>query len=153
METSLGKRIVKLRKSLNITQSELAKKVGVSPMSVCRWERNLGAPTGIHLIRLGNLAHEDAESCWDFWNLAGLTVSDVVRVLPIAEERLRRTVPILQIVKRGTKLTEDSLVAIPFLGAVAVAGKGEGSSNSHLTKARTEHIIAAPRLWCPNPTR
>jgi len=47
--------------------------------------------------------------------------------------------------------TEDSLVAIPFLPIVAAAGKEVGSSSHELNRARYDKIIAAPKLWCPNP--
>lgn len=155
METSVGKRIIQLRKSLSISQSELAIQLGISTMGVSRWERNLGTPSGIHLIKLGNLAHKDAKSCWSFWRLAGLTMSDVVRVLPIAEDRLRQRIPILRIVTEAdsvpSELIKNTLMAIAFFDVVAAAGKGEPSADSDFAKAPARYIIAAPRLWCPNP--
>jgi transcriptional regulator with XRE-family HTH domain len=156
LEHSLSKYIIKLRKFLQISQSELGRRVGVSPMAISRWERNLSIPIGTQLIKLGNLAHEDSTNCWNFWNLAGLTLTDVVKVLPIAQKRFRRTIPILRVVSAGPKKLRlkqdaDSLVAIPFLNVFAAAGKGRGSSNDDLTLAHSDHIIAAPRLWCPNP--
>jgi len=42
-------------------------------------------------------------------------------------------------------------VAIPFLPIVAAAGKEVGSSSHELNRARYDKIIAAPKLWCPNP--
>jgi phage repressor protein C with HTH and peptisase S24 domain len=59
----------------------------------------------------------------------------------------------LKIVNAGAlpKPTGEELVAIPFLRVVAAAGSAGGSSKQELSHARAEQMIAAPRLWCPNP--
>jgi len=138
-----------------MNQADLGASLDVSAMAVSRWERNLGYPTATHLIRLGNLAHKDADNCWFFWNLAGFTISDVLRVLPIGKNRLRRVNPVIKIVNAGAKkirkAAEQELVAIPFLRVVAAAGKEQGSSDHDLHGGQPEHLIAAPRLWCPHP--
>lgn len=154
MKLSHSNKIVELRKSLGISQLELGKRVGASAMAVSRWERQEQQPSGNLLIKLGVLAQGDAELCWSFWNMAGLNSDDVVRVLPIAEKRFRRAVPVLQIVKAGARHlpTNEDLVAIPFLSVIAAAGKGQGSSVNDLSWAKSRQIIAAPKLWCPNPT-
>ena len=153
---SLAAKIIRVRKSLGMNRTELGVRLGVSPMSVSRWERSISEPDAAHLIKLGNLANVGSDGCWEFWNLAGLSIRDIVKVLPVAEKRLRRTIPILEIVNAGArkslrKPSENSLVAIPFLNVVAAAGTEKGSSDHDLMKARSENIIAAPRLWCPNP--
>jgi transcriptional regulator with XRE-family HTH domain len=153
---SLAAKITKLRKSLAMNRTELGARLGVSPMSVSRWETGISEPDAAHLIKLGNLANVGTEDSWTFWNLAGLSIRDVVKVLPIAAKRLRRTIPVLEIANAGArkairKPAEGSLVAIPFLNVIAAAGKQKGSSDHDLVKARSEKIIAAPRLWCPNP--
>jgi transcriptional regulator with XRE-family HTH domain len=76
----LGKRIVALRTSLKINQSELGKRIGVSPMSISRWESDSHRPPANYLIQFGLLANPD--DCWFFWGLAGLTKADVRRVMP-----------------------------------------------------------------------
>jgi transcriptional regulator with XRE-family HTH domain len=78
--------IVRLRKLLGISQTALGELIGVSPMAVSRWERLHHHPSGNILIKLGTLAQDDPDLCWAFWNLAGLHIPDVVRVLPIAEK-------------------------------------------------------------------
>lgn len=87
--------------------------------------------------------------------MAGLNLRDVVKVLPMAAKRYRRTIPILKIVNAGVrkngKGTPGSLVAIPFLPIVAAAGKEKGSSDHDLTHVDSEQMLAAPRFWCPNP--
>ena len=161
METSLtlARKIQNLRKSLRISQTELAARLGVSAMVISRMERGQTQPSGKTLIRLGVLSKHEPALCWSFWNEAGLSSRHIVDVLPIAAKRLRRTIPIFRFVNAGggrrqetrQNTTEESLIAIPFLQLTAAAGKEQGSSNHDLTNARTEHFIAGPKLWCPNP--
>jgi transcriptional regulator with XRE-family HTH domain len=156
LKPSFGTKIIQLRKSLQVSQAELGRRLGVSPMAVSRWERSIAQPVGTQLIGLGNLAYKDADSCWFFWNLAGLMISDVMRVLPIARTRMRQSIPVLRIVNAGAKkrlrkIFEEDLVAVPFLRIVAAAGMEQASSVHDLTRARADKFIAAPRLWCPNP--
>src|ERR1700730_12811236 len=95
-EDSTSCRISFLRKSLCLNQAELGVKLGCSAMAVSRWERGtLKCPANV-LIRLGTLSESD--DCWFFWNLAGLTPQDVIRVLPIARKRFVAPVPVLKLV-------------------------------------------------------
>jgi transcriptional regulator with XRE-family HTH domain len=75
-----GKKIVALRANLKINQAELGKRVGTSAMSISRWEADSHQPPANYLIKFGLLANPD--DCWFFWRQAGLTVADVIRVLP-----------------------------------------------------------------------
>jgi DNA-binding transcriptional regulator YiaG len=151
---STADKILKLRKSLGISQTEFGKRLGASTMGVSRWERGEEQPEGSMLLNLGILAGKDARLCWDFWNLAGLSTRDVVRVLPNTEKRFGPVIPVLQVSVRGKrhKPIDSDLVAIPFLSVFAAAGKQQGSLDDDLKRAPSEQFIAAPRLWCPNPT-
>lgn len=51
--------ILKLRAKLNLTQEELAKLLGVSFMSVNRWENDKYAPTKIVKVKLLQLFEEN----------------------------------------------------------------------------------------------
>jgi transcriptional regulator with XRE-family HTH domain len=77
---NLGKRIIALRAALKISQLELGRRVGASAMSVSRWESDTKRPPAKYLIKFGILStpHE----CWFFWGEAGITVADVIRVIP-----------------------------------------------------------------------
>jgi DNA-binding XRE family transcriptional regulator len=77
---NLGKRIIALRICLKMSQSELGKRVGVSAMSISRWECDTHRPTANYLIKFGLLSN--ADDCWFFWGQAGLTIADVMRVMP-----------------------------------------------------------------------
>jgi transcriptional regulator with XRE-family HTH domain len=77
---NLGKRIIALRIYLKITQSELGKRVGTSGMSISRWECDSHRPPATYLIKFGLLSTPD--DCWFFWGQAGLTIADVLRVMP-----------------------------------------------------------------------
>jgi DNA-binding XRE family transcriptional regulator len=77
---NLGKRIIALRTCLKINQSEFGKRVGASAMSISRWECDRCRPPANYLIKFGLLSK--AADCWFFWGQAGLTVADVMRVMP-----------------------------------------------------------------------
>src|ERR1700704_4647682 len=77
---SLGKRIIALRTYLKISQSELGARVGASAMSISRWECDSHRPPANYLIKFGLLSTPD--DCWFFWGQAGLTIADVIRVMP-----------------------------------------------------------------------
>jgi transcriptional regulator with XRE-family HTH domain len=79
-QPNLGKRIIALRVSLNISQLELGKRIGASAMSVSRWESETKRPPAKYLIKFGLLS--TPEDCWFFWGQAGLTIADVARVMP-----------------------------------------------------------------------
>jgi transcriptional regulator with XRE-family HTH domain len=77
---NLGKRIIALRASLEISQLELGNRVGASAMSISRWESDNKRPPAKYLIKFGLLSTPD--DCWFFWGQAGLTIEDVIRVMP-----------------------------------------------------------------------
>jgi transcriptional regulator with XRE-family HTH domain len=71
--------IAELRRKLQLTQTELAERLGVTAMTVSRWERGLVEPTAGGYIALGNLA--DAKRSWYFWRRAGLSEQKLREVI------------------------------------------------------------------------
>lgn len=54
---TLGTKISELRKARNMTQDELAEKMGVSPQAVSKWENDLSMPDLPVLIALSDFFH------------------------------------------------------------------------------------------------
>ncbi|MGZ4788742.1 MAG: helix-turn-helix transcriptional regulator [Terriglobales bacterium] len=74
-----ARNIASLRSRLEMTQTELADRLGVTAMTISRWERGLVEPTASGYISLGNLAGQ--RDAWYFWRRAGLDETQVKRTL------------------------------------------------------------------------
>jgi len=150
-----GKRILVLRRRLQISQSELGSQMNASAMAVSRWERGVQEPPANVYIQLGNLTGDP--ECWYFWGRAGLRSDDLMRVLPAVRSRLRRDrLPNLQVVQAGvhqTRKAPNDLVAIPVLPVVAATHGGKGDPAERLDQAHPESMLAAPSDWCPHPAQ
>jgi SOS-response transcriptional repressor LexA len=123
-------------------------------MAVSRWERGAQEPTAEAYIALGNLAGDPL--CWNFWQRAGLRSEDLMRVLPSFKKRLAQSnMHRFEIASAGSgnkkKARNSQHVAIPLLKVVAAAHGGEGHRSEILHEAPVEGMIAAPKVWCPNP--
>lgn len=150
-------KILALRRSLNLSQSDLAEKLDMSAMAVSRWERGKLEPTARAYLRLANLV--DDPLSWFFWGRAGLNTADIMRVLPAAERRLRGgKFDVVKVVHAGAgrkteKVKPTDFVAIPIL-PVDAATLGERTEEvSDIDQLKPESLWAAPASWCPNPTR
>ena len=144
--------ILAFRQTLKLTQGELGKRLKTSAMAVSRWERGEVEPPAEAYIRLGNIA--DDPLCWFFWERAGLTTADVMRVLPAASRRLRQgRIASVQVVHAGSvgSLKPANFVAIPILPVRAATPGADGDEVSDLDQLKPEAIWAAPVEWCPNP--
>src|SRR5579862_4105021 len=146
-------RIVALRRHLQMSQSEMAKLLNASAMSVSRWERGAQEPPANIYILLGNLTGDP--ECWYFWGRAGLHSDDLMRVLPDVRSRLRKyRLPDMQVVQAGIGKHgkgRGELVAIPVLPVTVATHGGKGDPATALDQANPESMLAAPRDWCPNP--
>ena len=59
--TKIGNLIYQLRKEKNMTQLQLAEKLGVSDKAVSKWERGLGSPDLSLMPRLSEILGVDLE--------------------------------------------------------------------------------------------
>jgi len=64
-----------LRRSLDLNQTDFGAKLGVSAMSVSRWEAGTNEPPAECLVRMAKLSHND-EVFWYFLRLVGLSKRD-----------------------------------------------------------------------------
>lgn len=147
-----SKRVKSLRESLELSQSELGQKLGVSAMSLSRWERGtVEPPEGIY-IRLGNLADKSLRLY--FWKRAGLTIADIRQALPDEISRLSqsRTVP-LQIAHAGIKSAKEisDFVVVPLLPVFAGTPGEQGDTDIDLDEIPPEELLPASKQWCPHP--
>jgi SOS-response transcriptional repressor LexA len=148
-----AKRVIALRRRLQMSQSELGKQMNASAMAVSRWERGVQEPPANIYVQLGNLTGDP--ECWYFWARAGLSSDDLMRVLPAVRSRLRKDRKLkLQVVQAGAHhpaRRPDELVAIPVLPIVAATHGGKGDPAEKLHQVPPESMLAAPSKWCPNP--
>lgn len=143
-----------VRRNRKLSQAEFGGQLGVSAMTVSRWERGVAEPSGETYIRLGNIAGDPL--CWFFWKRAGLRLSDVTRVLPGARRRFAESRLLnVHLVHAGTgkqkSLTKVNLVAVPLL-PVHAGTPGSQGDNIDLAEVPPESVMAAPVDWCPNPS-
>jgi SOS-response transcriptional repressor LexA len=148
-----SRKIADFRTSLNLNQSEFAKRLGASAIAVSRWERGIQkVPANIY-VQLGKLAGDPL--CWYFWGCAGLRTVDVMRVLPAANQRLQEDrLPKLRLAHAGGKKKSSNtadFVAVPLLPVHAGAPGEAGDMVADLEQVRPEATLAAPVEWCPNP--
>src|ERR1700693_458019 len=80
--------ISELRQRLALSQTAFGQRLHSSAMGVSRWERGETEPSAKSYIQLGNLTGDPL--CWFFWGRAGLSIADVMRVLPTAKRRLHK---------------------------------------------------------------
>ena len=82
MDMTIGKRIALLRKEKNLTQEELAQRMGVSPQAVSKWENNQTCPDISALPGLAKLLGVTVDEL-----LSGKEELPAVRILPPAERK------------------------------------------------------------------
>ncbi len=142
---------------MKYSQTTLGKKLGYSAMAISRWERGVQEPPANSYIQLGNMA-EDSKR-WYFWRRAGLRQGDVMRVLPLRmPSKTGFSVPELDIVTAGsgalrTKGRRPRLVAVPLLKVHAGAHGHPGNKTLKLHELPADDAIAAPKAWCPHPSK
>jgi transcriptional regulator with XRE-family HTH domain len=154
--TEWVRRISRLRKHLNLSQSDLAARINYSDMMLSRWQSGSHEPTSQAYIRMGNLA-EGAEATW-FWTMAGMKSSDLAAP-PEGKSSLeeKTDVPNVRLIlggsreKRSLPTSVTKLVMLPVLDLRVGTDDGKGDNVLDLKGASVSEMIAAPESWCPNP--
>ena len=55
MKETFGQRLQRLRKERNLTQEEVAEKIGITPQGISKWENNLSSPDINILLNLADI--------------------------------------------------------------------------------------------------
>lgn len=79
--TTLGQKIGSLRREKNLTQEELAEKLGVSPQAVSKWENDVSCPDIMLLPKLAQLFNVTTD------NLLGCEPEIPVQLVPKEERK------------------------------------------------------------------
>jgi phage repressor protein C with HTH and peptisase S24 domain len=151
-----ARRILGLRRRMELTQAAFASRLHYSAMALSRWERGTHEPPAQAYIQIGNLVGEP-DSSW-FWERAGFRGSDLSKMVPEGRSGLRKAAfPDLEIVVAGTRRkghaagTKARLVAIPVLTAAVATYGAKGDPSADLDNLPSSEMIAAPAVWCPHP--
>lgn len=150
-----AKQISELRERLKLNQTEFGRRFQMSPMAASRWERATQEPPSHIYIEMGNVA--DATQCWYFWGRAGLHPEHLLKVMPTLKRKLdRESMSNIEIVTAGSGVKKldkkQQLIAIPLLKVVAASPGEQGDDLLALHDAPADSAIAAPKMWCPNPS-
>lgn len=79
----IGEKIRALREQTGISQSELARRLGVTRSSVNAWESGLSAPTAIYLVELSKLFHVSTDY------LLGLETNQSLKLAHLSDNEIK----------------------------------------------------------------
>jgi len=147
-------RIRRLLTDLQLSQAELAERLGTSPPTVSRWLKGRHEPTAESYVALGNLAGQPDGMY--FWERAGIQVSG------LSDAGFEKVAASLRVHLRDFKLIagrkssqllpgKGTGVAIPLLGVTAYGDRIPPRENVRLSDVAVEEILIAPLSWCPHP--
>lgn len=93
---NIGERITALRKEKNISQSEIAKQMGVSRQAVSKWEQGTSSPDTERLIQLAKLLGTEVE-----YLATGIKPEPASVVLNVVEtvERVEEKVVVKEVIR------------------------------------------------------
>ena len=72
-----GKRVKELRKSLNLTQEQLAEKIGMDTQNFCKMENGNHFPQAKNLVKIAEILNVDIKDLFDFNHIS--TKSNLVK--------------------------------------------------------------------------
>ncbi|MGA2048201.1 MAG: XRE family transcriptional regulator [Terracidiphilus sp.] len=147
-------RIRRLLVDLNLTQADLAGRIGVSPPTLSRWVQGTHRPTAEGYIALGNLAGRPEGKY--FWAQAGMEPSDLPDEDSFnAISSLRASLADFRLIaseRVSQHLSgKENVVAIPLLKVDAFGDRIPPKENISLFQTEIEEVLFAPLSWCPHP--
>lgn len=93
----IADRIQRVREQAGLTQSELAKKLGITRSSVSAWEQGISVPSTQYIVELANLFSVST----DF--LLGVENSETVNVAGLTDEDIELIHAIIKHLKKRNK--------------------------------------------------
>ena len=102
---SIGERITTLRKSQNISQSQLAHMMDVSRQAVSKWETDQASPDTIHLIKLADALDTDVEYLATGRKSYGIRPPVVLEKVVTVEKVVEK--PVVQVVEKVVERVVD----------------------------------------------
>ncbi len=148
-------RIKRLLKKLELTQSELAERLGVSPATMTRWIKGSHQPTSAAYVAMGNLA--GAPEGIYFWERAGIDPEkfpDMKFRISVSSMQVNlKDFNIVTTKKLSAKVTTGiaTAVVLPLLNVVAYGDRVPPEKHTTLAQAEVEDVLMAPLRWCPHP--
>lgn len=130
--TQVGRRIVELCRRFDMTQSELADRLGVSFQAVSNWERGNSMPDISKLPELAEIFQVSVDELLGgqaplLRSAMDQTLERYVEENPVSREELRQSLPLLKpgqveaIARHGARLDKDSIEEfLPYLDGETV---------------------------------
>lgn len=106
---SIGERIIELRKSAGLSQSQLASALSVSRQAVSKWENDLATPDSIKMILLAEVLETDIEYLSTGRRNYGRRPPVVINTVETVEKVVEK--PVVQVVEKVV----EKVVEIPMV--------------------------------------
>lgn len=106
---SIGERIIELRKSAGLSQSQLASALSVSRQAVSKWENDLATPDSIKMILLAEVLETDIEYLSTGRRNYGRRPPVVINTVETVEKVVEK--PVVQVVEKVI----EKVVEIPMV--------------------------------------
>lgn len=106
---SIGERIIELRKSAGLSQSQLASALSVSRQAVSKWENDLATPDSLKMILLAEVLETDIEYLSTGRRNYGRRPPVVINTVETVEKVVEK--PVVQVVEKVV----EKVVEIPMV--------------------------------------
>jgi transcriptional regulator with XRE-family HTH domain len=141
----IAQTIAKFRKGLQLTQEQLAGRLGVSRLAMLRWESGHSQPSVETYIRLAKLAEKEspADALW-FWEQAGLDLDTLQDLLPGLKKSLKEFQK-----EQANAVTETSgeVIRVPLLRDL------KSIDRQSLSTQEVSQYLAFPARYMPEPAK